>query len=129
MVTISALKRRGILEEIYDDAVAKALTLIEGLKAFRTGIYPAINGGRTVVSHSGSGQSTSFEIPSSARGFTQDEMFALGQLLVEVYRSAVTTIGGSPDDATIFAAMLEYDQMVAVTRVYNDWTGLNWGYG
>jgi hypothetical protein len=108
--------------------VAEAIPLLEALEAFQVGGFGAVKAGRVVVSHSGSGQSTSFELPSVGRGFTQEQIFALSEDFIQIYQDTVAQLAPT-DDAATFEAMMADDRMAAVTRVYDDWTGLSCRYG
>ncbi len=130
-VPIGAIKKRGFLRQIAERAKSSAQTLREALLATQRGRFTVnMEGGRLLVSTSGSGQSGSFEIGVQGKEWTQDNVFGLIEQLIEVLDDTVTdeiAIDG-PDLATIdalFAAMCLDDRLRRISQQQGDFTSLN----
>lgn len=131
-VPIAAIKKRGFLRQIAEGAKRSAATLKEALLAAQTGKFTAnFQQGRLLVSTSGSGQSGSFEIGVQGKEWTQDNIFALTEQLLEILEFTVAqeiAIDG-PDPGTIdalFAAMCANESLQGITEQLGDFSGLNW---
>lgn len=121
-VTISAAIRRGFLRSLWRAGKKSALSLKETLEAFQDSGFAAVRTGRVLVNSSGSGHSASFEIPSMARGFTQEQVFALSELFIQIYQDTVAALlaDEETDVESIFTAMLADDRMQRVTQEHLD---------
>jgi hypothetical protein len=131
MVYIQAVKKRGFLRQIAEGAKRNAATLKESLIAAQAQVFSAnFQRGRLLVSTSGSGQSGSFEIGVQGKEFTQDNVFALFEELIEVL-DAVVSAGLAVDSAApadtdaLFAVMCQDDRLVGITSQMTDVTSLN----
>lgn len=129
MVTIQASIRRGFLRALYRSGALAGASLAETLEAFQVNGFGAVKTGRLVVTYSGSGQSTSFELPSVGRGFTQDQVFGLSEEFLQIYADTVSALGiipqGTDNDLAIFNAMMADDRMQSITRIRDSFTLLN----
>lgn len=128
MAAIQASIRRGFLRSLYNQAVANAASLQEALQGFQDGCFTAVRTGRLIVNSSGTGHSSSFEIPGIVRGFTQDQVFGLSEDFLQIYTDTVAALSAASadgSDASVFAAMLADDRMQSITRVRDSFTLLN----
>ena len=127
MIRIQSEIKRGILRQIAEGAKASALTLKSALIMTQgQATDAALKKGRVMVSVSGNGQTTSFQISSS--GFTQDVFVGLMEQLINVLDDTVTA--GTPDGTTapvidtLFAAMAADDRLAGVRTLMGDYTTL-----
>jgi hypothetical protein len=131
MVYIQAVKKRGFLRQIAEGAKRSTSTLKEALVSGQANCFSAnFQKGRLLVSTSGSGQSGSFEIAVQGKEFTQDNVFALFEELIEVLDATVAAglavdSGVSIDTDTLFTAMCQDDRLVGVRTEMGDYTSLN----
>jgi len=131
MVYIQAVKKRGFLRQIAEGAKNAGATLRESLIAAQAQVFTAnFQRGRLLVSTSGSGQSGSFEIGVTGKEFTQDNVFALFEELIEIADELVEAGLGvnSADPADIDSlvkAMFQDDRLVGVRSEMSDVTSLN----
>lgn len=133
MIYIQAIKKRGILRQLVEGAVASKSTLREALLGFQAGINGAsFRQGKVIVSTSGNGQSASFAIGMQGNEYTQDAVFGLSEELCEILDDTASNNPTLCDDATeaatraLFAAMQQDDRLQSVNRLSADFTLLNW---
>jgi len=129
-VSIASIKKRGFLRQIAEGAKLTASTMREALLSAQASVFNSnLRNGRILVSTSGNGQSGSFEIWSPGKEFTQDNIFALTEQLLEVLDTAVSS--GFIDAAdpaiidSLFAVMCDDDRMRGVRQKMGDFSGLN----
>jgi hypothetical protein len=128
--TIKAGIRRGFLDEIGETGLVAALTLLESLRQFKSGVFSeSFKSGRVYLSTSGSGQAASFiSVPGFLLG-SQGEVFNMAQEFVELYTLVCSDNPTVADDAgagsrTLLAAMLADNSLAGVSVAANDWTML-----
>lgn len=140
MAIIQAEIKRGILRSIYRNSQAQSgqiVPLAAALAAYQDSGFQGLNSGRIIVSTSGFGKSTSFAAPSTSLQFTQEQVFALSEELLETYDAAIAALnaGSTPlppegppgsNDAAIFSAMMLQDNMQTITSVRDDHTMLRY---
>lgn len=135
MVYIQAAIKRGFLRQIYEQAKAATAYLGDALLAFQGSVFtPAFKTGRILVNTSGSGQSASFEVPQIGKQYSQDQIFALSEELLEIYSDAVAQLQAetpsfnptaSPaNQQTVFDTMMADDRLQGVRTQMGDFTGL-----
>ncbi len=138
MVYIQAVKKRGFLRQIAEGAKRAASTLKESLVAAQGAVFTAnFQKGRLLVSTSGSGQSGSFEIGVQGKEFTQDNVFALFEELIQVCDDTVNAglaadTGTPADTDELFTQMLADDRLEGITERGLDVTLIGtprWGSG
>jgi hypothetical protein len=133
VVYVQAIKKKAILRQIVAGAAPSGIPVVDALMGFQTSIASSnLLKGRILISTSGSGQSGSFEIGLPGKEFTQDNIFALSEQLIEIYEFALasSSANGSPltDDGTaansaaIMAVMREDDRLQSVNRKGADMT-------
>jgi hypothetical protein len=126
VANVQAQIKRGFLRQLYE-ACPDAISFRDALLAFQAAGFTAIKSGRLVVSSSGGGFSTSFEIPQGGRQFSQEQVFALSEEFISIFDDNVV----ADDDAATFAAMMNDERLQAVTSHYHDFssirTGANYG--
>jgi hypothetical protein len=125
VAAIQASIRRGFLRSLYNQSIAQAASLQEALQGYQDSLFAGVKSGRILVNSSGTGSSVSFEIPSTLRGFTQDEVFGFSEELIQIYEdtvAALTAASADGSDPSIFAAMMADDRMQAVTKVHDSFT-------
>ncbi len=122
--TIPSIRKQAFLRSLFR-ASRLAGNLKLALEAFQDNGFAACKTGRVIISHSGSGQSTSFELPSVARGFSQDTVLDLSEELLQIFTDA---LGGTSydetgaSDQTYFDTMMLDDRLVGVSQVHEDYT-------
>ena len=98
-VPIASVKKMGFLRQMAEQAKRSVSTIRETLISAQTGHFVStFQRSRLVVSQSGSGQSGSFEITTTGREWTQDNVFGLIEELIQLLDFTVTV--ALPDDAT-----------------------------
>jgi hypothetical protein len=138
MVYIQAVKKRGFLRQIAECAKRNSSTLKESLLAAQAAVFTAnFQRGRLLVSTSGSGQSGSFEIGVQGKEFTQDNIFALFEELLEIcddiVNAGLAADTGTPTDTDVLSAeMIGDDRLQGITERGLDVTLIGtprWGSG
>jgi hypothetical protein len=136
VVYIQSAIKRGFLRQLYAQCADSTVYLQDALLAFQASIFtPSFKTGRVVVNTSGGGQSASFNVPQLGGQFSQEQVFALSEELLEVYDTAVATLaaatpGFNPqaDDTTsepaVFNTMLEDDRLQGVRVMHGDFTAI-----
>lgn len=131
MVRLAAEIKRGFLSALYLQAQASATPMILALREFLLSGFGGLQTGRLVVSHTGAGKTTVFQIPRIDQQFKQEEVFGFAQELLEVYADAATVAGitaaqqqDGSQDATLYSTMLADDRLTEVTRTVPDFTNL-----
>lgn len=131
MVYLQAVVKQGFLRQIAEGAKRSAATVRESLLAAQAAVYsPNFQRGRLLVSTSGSGQSGSFEIGVAGKDFTQVNVFALFEELIQVLEDTVAyglaADSGLPADTdALFQAMIGDDRLVGIRQQMLDVTSLN----
>jgi hypothetical protein len=131
MVYIQAVKKRGFLRQIAEGAKRAAASLKESLVAGQANCFSAnFQRGRLLVSTSGSGQSGSFEIAVQGKEFTQDNVFALFEELIEVLDDVIAQGLGADtaqpaDTDALVAVMFNDDRLRGIRSEMGDYTSLN----
>lgn len=135
MVRIQSEIKRGFLRQIYTGCHDTAVFLEDALVAFQAAIFsPNFQRGRIIVSTSGGGQQGSFTIPNIGQQFSQDQIFALSEELLQIYTDTLAAlVAATPtfdprandsgsSEQQMFAAMMLDDRLNAVRREYGDHT-------
>ncbi|MGA2436386.1 MAG: hypothetical protein ABSG25_14005 [Bryobacteraceae bacterium] len=131
MIYIQAVKKRAILRQIIEGAVAANMKASEALLAFQQGLYgPSFKQGKVVINTSGNGQSASFAIGLTGAEYTQDAVFGLSEEFFDILDDSLANAPapGLTDDGTeantraIFAAMKADDRLQSVNRRGTDFT-------
>jgi len=108
--------KRGFLRQIAAGAKATASLLGDALLGFQSAIYtPNFQRGKLLISTSGSGQSGSFEIGVAGKQFTQETIFGLSELLLQIHSETVSA--SVPDDGTPEATDALRDAMLQDVRL------------
>jgi hypothetical protein len=133
VVRIQSEIKYGFLDEIANGAKRTKSTFGDAIRAFRSQIFtPSFQRGKIIVSTSGSGQSSSFEIGVDGKQFTQENIFGLTTEFLKLLAAALAdTNANLIDDATdtatdaLFAYMSASDALNSVTEQRGDWSNLN----
>ena len=130
MAQIRAEIKRGFLRSLYRQAKLNAQALSDALDAFQDHGFMALKSGRLLVSSSGNGHSSTFQLPTQWQQFTPDEVFSLSEELEQVYADAITTLNtngnATPNDDQIFAVMIDDDRLADIDSVGRDYSLLRW---
>lgn len=135
MVDLQSEIKRGFLRSLYRSTLDTSQTLGSVLNAFQSQGFTALKTGRLMTSTSGGGYSVSFDAPGIGRQFTQDVIFALSEMLLSVYDSAVAILfaddsnfdaDDSDNNLEIFNQMMAMDAMQGVSQWINDYTLTRW---
>lgn len=125
-----AVKKRGFLRQMAEQAKRTASTLKETLVAAQGGHFVStFQRGRLVVSQSGAGQSGSFEMGVTGKEWTQDNVFALIEELIElcdftIASQALTDDGTPANTDTLMQAMFADDMLQGIRSSLGDFTSL-----
>jgi len=90
---------------------------------------PSFQRGKILISTSGAGQHSSFEIGVSGKQFTPENVAAMSEEFLTLLTAAIAS--PLPDDAldpstdALFSYMSQDDLMNAVTEQRGDWSNLN----
>jgi len=104
---LKAIIFQAILEVVYEKATKgeSPMTLLEALTAFRSARYEDGTSPDVIVATSSKGHSVTFANPMPKTA-THEDFLAAAQLLINLYRSTKTKLGGTPTDQQIFDAMV-----------------------
>ena len=116
---IRASIARAILEVTWDAAQVSSITLLDGLKSLRSARYKEGTDSKLIVGTSSNGSSVTFSADAIG-GTTPQDFLAFAQLLIELYRSTKTSLGGSPTDQQIADEMLK--NLVPIRDYKRDFT-------
>ena len=131
MVYIQSEIKRGILRQIAAGAANSGNTLYQSLLTAQGSVYsPSFAKGKIISSFGGNGQSGSYEIGISAKGFTQENVFAMLEQFLEVLASVIAAglgidSGNQSDTQNLFTVMCQDDRLAGVRTEMGDWTSLN----
>jgi hypothetical protein len=132
MVRLTAEIKRAFLSALYLGGMPTATPLSASLQSFLLTGFSACKTGRLVVSHSGAGKTTVFQVPRVDQYFQEQEILGLAQELIEIYTDAITAIidltvaPAVPDtsDSNVYAVMLRDDRLQDICKTYPDFTTL-----
>lgn len=131
MVYIQAVKKRGFLRQTAEGAKRSGSTLKESMLAAQAAVFTAnFQRGRLLVSTSGSGQSGSFEIGVQGKEFTQDNVFAMLEELIEIQEYVISQglavdSDQQADTDALVQVMFNDDRLQGINTEMGDWTSLN----
>jgi len=118
---------------VYGIAIPQKLTVFDAIFAFQNSANTqTFSQGRVITATSGSGQSATFQAAPSA--YDQERVVAQCERFFAILTNALAGLVGIQDDgqasssAAIFTAMMNDDDMQAVTRRGQDNTLLGWPY-
>jgi hypothetical protein len=125
---IRAEEAQSLLDEIAQGAKATTTDLIDAIRAAKSAVLtPGFRKGHVFVSTSGSGQSSSFLIPTELTAhYTQTLLSAQYWEFIKIYNEAVASgrITDATDVDSDLAAMLQDDRLQTVTRRRTDHTNI-----
>ena len=126
-VFLRAEKKKFFLRQIVEGSVQSSSKISEALLAFATAINSgSFRTGKILTSTSGSGQHASFQMDTTGREFTPDNLAAMSEEFFEIYyfqleqNPTLTDDGTEPNTRAIFKAMREDDRLYGVTRRGSD---------
>lgn len=128
---IRGIIKRGFLRQIVAGAKQISSTVNDALIGAQASVFSDnFKRGRLLISTSGGGNSGSFEMSVAGKEFTQDNIFAMLEELIEVLTDTLneglaidTGIASDSDD--LFTIMCEDDRLAGVTSEGVDVTSLN----
>lgn len=138
MVYIQVEIKQGFLRQIAEGAKSAQTTLKESLLASQAAVFsPNFQRGRLLVSTSGGGQSGSFEIGVQGKQFTQENVFALFEELLQIRDDTVNAglaadTGEPADTDALFTQMIADDRLQGIRERGLDVTLIGtprWGSG
>lgn len=129
-VAIPGTLKRAFLRQIAEGAKAQAATLREALISAQAYVMgESFRQGKILINTSGSGQSGSFEIGVTGKAWTQENVAALTEQLINILDDCLSASLGT-DDATpantdaLVTAMGYDDRLRGIRSQRGDFTGL-----